>query len=145
MPEVPIERSRYERDELLAISRALSSERDIRKLLDLVLDKSRRITGADAGSVVFARQAINTASNATTLTVSPYQDHEAIVEAGQRACAEERIRFVVTDYRDRYGAATRRSRELGMYRQNYCGCVLSEAEARRERAARKEARAARTP
>jgi HD-GYP domain-containing protein (c-di-GMP phosphodiesterase class II) len=51
MPEVPIERSRYERDELLAISRALSSERDIRKLLDLVLDKSRRITGADAGSV----------------------------------------------------------------------------------------------
>ena len=47
----PLERSRYERDELLAISRALSSERDIRKLLDLVLDKSRRITGADAGSV----------------------------------------------------------------------------------------------
>ena len=47
----PIERSRYERDELLAISRALSSERDIRKLLDLVLAKSRRITGADAGSV----------------------------------------------------------------------------------------------
>jgi len=47
----PIERSRYERNELLAISRALSSERDIRKLLDLILDKSRRITGADAGSV----------------------------------------------------------------------------------------------
>ncbi|HEX7597633.1 MAG TPA: hypothetical protein VF518_05425, partial [Polyangia bacterium] len=46
-----VERSRYERDELLEISRALSSERDIRKLLDLVLQKSRRITGADAGSV----------------------------------------------------------------------------------------------
>jgi HD-GYP domain-containing protein (c-di-GMP phosphodiesterase class II) len=44
-------RARYERDELLAISRALSSERDIRKLLDLVLLKSRQITGADAGSV----------------------------------------------------------------------------------------------
>ena len=53
VPEAPgpIERSRYERDELLAISRALSSERDIRKLLDLILDKSRRMTGADAGSV----------------------------------------------------------------------------------------------
>ncbi|MGB7812073.1 MAG: hypothetical protein WBP56_13185, partial [Polyangia bacterium] len=47
----PVERSRYERDELLAISRALSSEHDIRKLLDLILDKSRRMTGADAGSV----------------------------------------------------------------------------------------------
>ena len=38
-------------DELLAISRALSSERDIRKLLALILEKSRQITGADAGSV----------------------------------------------------------------------------------------------
>jgi HD-GYP domain-containing protein (c-di-GMP phosphodiesterase class II) len=44
-------RARYERDELLAISRALSSERDIHKLLDLILLKSRQITGADAGSV----------------------------------------------------------------------------------------------
>ncbi len=45
------ERFRYERDELLAVSRALSSERDINKLLDLILQKSRHITGADAGSV----------------------------------------------------------------------------------------------
>lgn len=44
-------RARYEREELLAISRALSSERDIHKLLDLILLKSRQITGADAGSV----------------------------------------------------------------------------------------------
>jgi len=44
-------RARYERDELLQISRALSSERDIRKLLGLILLKSRQITGADAGSV----------------------------------------------------------------------------------------------
>jgi len=49
--EVAATRARYERDELLAISRALSSERDIRKLLDLILYKSRQITGADAGSV----------------------------------------------------------------------------------------------
>jgi HD-GYP domain-containing protein (c-di-GMP phosphodiesterase class II) len=49
--EQTAERARYERDELLAISRALSSERDIHKLLDLVLYKSRQITGADAGSV----------------------------------------------------------------------------------------------
>jgi HD-GYP domain-containing protein (c-di-GMP phosphodiesterase class II) len=51
-PEIDVERrARYEREELLAISRALSSERDIRKLLDLILLKSRQITGADAGSV----------------------------------------------------------------------------------------------
>jgi len=36
---------------LLATSRALSSQRDIRKLLALILEKCREITGADAGSV----------------------------------------------------------------------------------------------
>src|SRR5881392_1153563 len=45
------DRSRYELDELLGISRAMSSQRDINKLLDLILQKSRQITGADAGSV----------------------------------------------------------------------------------------------
>ena len=44
-------RARYERDEILVIARALASERDIRALLDLILLKSRQITGADAGSV----------------------------------------------------------------------------------------------
>jgi HD-GYP domain-containing protein (c-di-GMP phosphodiesterase class II) len=45
------ERFRYEVAELLAASRALSSERDIRKLLTLILEKTRQVTGADAGSV----------------------------------------------------------------------------------------------
>jgi HD-GYP domain-containing protein (c-di-GMP phosphodiesterase class II) len=48
---VTARRFRLQIDELLAISRALSSERDIRKLLTLILQKAREITGADAGSV----------------------------------------------------------------------------------------------
>jgi HD-GYP domain-containing protein (c-di-GMP phosphodiesterase class II) len=40
-----------ELEELLAISRALSSERDRRRLLDLILAKARQVTNADAGSV----------------------------------------------------------------------------------------------
>lgn len=45
------ERYRYELGELIAIARAISSERDIGKLLGLILEKSRYVTGADAGSV----------------------------------------------------------------------------------------------
>jgi HD-GYP domain-containing protein (c-di-GMP phosphodiesterase class II) len=45
------DRYRYELDELNEIGRALSSERDIRKLLALILEKSRQVTDADAGSV----------------------------------------------------------------------------------------------
>lgn len=77
---------------------------------------------------------------ATTLSVSPYQSHPAIVDAGREACAAEGVAFVETDFRDRYPAATRRSRELGMYRQNYCGCVISDVEAARQRDERRRAR-----
>jgi HD-GYP domain-containing protein (c-di-GMP phosphodiesterase class II) len=46
-----LSRYRYELDELVAIARALTQERDIDKLLGLILEKSRFITGADAGSI----------------------------------------------------------------------------------------------
>lgn len=78
---------------------------------------------------------------ATTLTVSPYQDPDGIRIAGEEACRQEGIAFLVTDFRGRYPEATRRSRALGMYRQNYCGCAPSMAEAEADRAARKAARA----
>ncbi len=44
-------RDRYELDELASIGRALSAERDIDRLLALVLAKTRHLTGADAGTV----------------------------------------------------------------------------------------------
>jgi predicted adenine nucleotide alpha hydrolase (AANH) superfamily ATPase len=53
------------------------------------------------------------------------------------------VEFLVTDFRERYGDATRRSRELGMYRQNYCGCRYSEDEAAGQRERRRTERAAR--
>jgi hypothetical protein len=77
---------------------------------------------------------------ATTLTVSPYQNPAAIREAGEAACAAAGVRFMPTDFRERYPEATRRSRELGMYRQNYCGCHLSMREAEESRARRREER-----
>ena len=79
---------------------------------------------------------------ATTLAVSPYQDPAAIREAGEAACAAVGVRFIAADFRDRYSDATRRSRELGMYRQNYCGCLPSGAEAAAEREERRRARVA---
>lgn len=77
---------------------------------------------------------------ATTLTVSPYQDPEAIRRAGERACAQRGVGFMVTDFRPRYPEAVRRSKDIGMYRQRYCGCVLSETEAARTREERRKRR-----
>ncbi len=46
-----LNRYRYELGELIEIARALTTEREIDKLLNLILEKSRFITAADAGSM----------------------------------------------------------------------------------------------
>ncbi|MBK7581212.1 MAG: GAF domain-containing protein [Myxococcales bacterium] len=46
-----LNRYRYELGELIEIARALTTEREIGKLLALILEKSRFVTGADAGSM----------------------------------------------------------------------------------------------
>ncbi len=46
-----LNRYRYELGELIEIARALTTEHEIDKLLGLILEKSRFVTGADAGSV----------------------------------------------------------------------------------------------
>jgi predicted adenine nucleotide alpha hydrolase (AANH) superfamily ATPase len=77
----------------------------------------------------------------TTLAVSPYQlldvcDEELVAIAHVRGLTP-----VVRDFRPNYPEATRRSRELGMYRQNYCGCRFSAAEAALDRHAARDRRA----
>ena len=46
-----LNRYRYELGELIEIARALTTERELDKLLGLILEKARFITGADAGSI----------------------------------------------------------------------------------------------
>ncbi len=78
----------------------------------------------------------------TTLSVSPYQYTEVIREEVDRAAERAGLEGVFEDFRPYYDEATRRSRELGMYRQNFCGCRISDEEAAAERAERKAERAA---
>ncbi|MDI9589750.1 MAG: epoxyqueuosine reductase QueH [Acidobacteriota bacterium] len=83
----------------------------------------------------------------TTLVVSPYQLFDTCRDVLGRLAASWGLEMVWRDFRAWYPEATARSRELGMYRQSYCGCRFSAAEAtigRHEaRDARKAARAAR--
>lgn len=77
----------------------------------------------------------------STLSVSPYQYTDVIREELERAAAAQEIDARFEDYRPYYDEATRRSRERGMYRQNNCGCRISDLEAQAERAQRKARRA----
>ena len=70
---------------------------------------------------------------ATTLAVSPYQLFDVCNDVLTRLAAAHGLTPVIRDFRPWYPEATRRSRELGMYRQNYCGCRFSAAEAALDR------------
>lgn len=70
----------------------------------------------------------------TTLAVSPYQLFETCNDVLERLAAARGLTPVIRDFRTYYPEATRRSRELGMYRQSYCGCRFSAVEAAMDRA-----------
>jgi predicted adenine nucleotide alpha hydrolase (AANH) superfamily ATPase len=64
----------------------------------------------------------------TTLSISPWQDHAAIRAEGLRAADHHGVEFVYEDLRPLYGESRRLSKEWGIYRQQYCGCLVSEWE-----------------
>ncbi len=61
----------------------------------------------------------------TTLLVSIYQDHEAVAEAAARASKRVGIDFLYRDFRDGYRKGQEMAKADGLYRQKYCGCILS--------------------
>lgn len=77
---------------------------------------------------------------ATTLSISPYQDPGMLDEVGRAVADQSGLVWAGADWRSRYPEATRRSRDLGMYRQNYCGCLPSREEAQRAREQRRARR-----
>ncbi len=68
----------------------------------------------------------------TTLSISPWQDHDAIRSGGEKAAARHGVEFLYRDLRPLYRESRRLSREWGLYRQKYCGCLLSEWERYRD-------------
>lgn len=51
-----LDRYRIENSELINIARAMTTERDLNKLLGVILEKCRLVTGADAGSIYVVEQ-----------------------------------------------------------------------------------------
>lgn len=62
----------------------------------------------------------------TTLLVSPFQKHDLIRDIGEAIGVEYGVPFYYADYRPGFKEAAARSKEMGMYRQQYCGCIYSE-------------------
>ena len=63
----------------------------------------------------------------TTLLYSKFQKHDDIAALG-RDLSTEKTRFLYHDFREGWKEGIETSKEWGIYRQQYCGCLYSENE-----------------
>ncbi|KPJ63656.1 MAG: hypothetical protein AMJ45_07115, partial [Syntrophobacter sp. DG_60] len=64
----------------------------------------------------------------TTLLYSKFQDHELIIDIGKSLAKRYGVSFLYEDFRAGWKEGIEVSKELNMYRQQYCGCIYSEKE-----------------
>lgn len=61
----------------------------------------------------------------STLFVSPYQKHDVMREVFYKAGEKYGVEFYYRDFRDGFYSGQQQAREIGLYRQKYCGCIKS--------------------
>ena len=62
----------------------------------------------------------------STLLASIYQNHDVMVEFGEKYAEEFGVEFLYRDFRPNFRGGNVKAREEGLYMQKYCGCIFSE-------------------
>ncbi len=67
----------------------------------------------------------------TTLSVSPHKNSQKLNEIGKELSEKYGVKYLFSDFKKRngYKRSIELSTEFSLYRQNYCGCVYSKAQA----------------
>ncbi len=63
----------------------------------------------------------------STLSISPYKNAEKLNMIGEEISKDSKVKYLVNDFKKKGGylRSTILSKEMGLYRQDYCGCVYS--------------------
>jgi len=88
-------------------------------------DRCRMCYRRRLGAAAAKTDELGFAGFTTTLLISPWQNHEAIVEIGEAVAREHDVKFLYRDFRPFYREGQRLARADGLYRQKYCGCLPS--------------------
>ncbi len=64
----------------------------------------------------------------SSLLYSRYQDHEGLIEFGQKMQERHGVEFLYEDFRVGWQSGIAESKKMGLYRQKYCGCIFSKLE-----------------
>lgn len=62
----------------------------------------------------------------STLLYSKFQNHDLIREIGEYIGKDQGVPFLYRDFREGWKEGIEESKQLNMYRQQYCGCIYSE-------------------
>ena len=84
----------------------------------------------------------------TTLSISPLKNGQKLNEIGDQLAGEYGVRYLNSDFKKKngYQRSVELSKEYGMYRQYYCGCVFSKRQRDEEIAAgRQETKSVQMP
>ena len=66
----------------------------------------------------------------TTLSISPLKNADKLNEIGEKLSKEYGVKHLPSDFKKKegYKQSVELSKEYGLYRQNFCGCVYSRKE-----------------
>ena len=118
----------YDPDEFYSLTRGMEELREggerCRICYRLRLEQSARYA-RDEGFDYFT----------TTLSISPYKNAKWLNEIGRELEEEWGVKYLYSDFKKKngYKRSIEISREYGLYRQDYCGCVYSKMESANKR------------
>lgn len=105
---------------------------DLEEFLRLVVyreaERCRFCYGLRLKAAAIAAKKANFDGFTATLLYSRFQKHEVIREIGEQIGLEVGVPFYYDDFRPGWQEGINESKRLGLYRQNYCGCIYSEKE-----------------
>jgi len=61
----------------------------------------------------------------TTLRISPYQNQALLLKIGKKIAEKNNLKFYTNELVSCFSESVILSKEQGMYRQKYCGCIYS--------------------
>jgi predicted adenine nucleotide alpha hydrolase (AANH) superfamily ATPase len=78
----------------------------------------------DAAAAEAGRRGLTTYT--TSLLYSKYQKHDLVRGVASEMAAEHKVEFYYEDFRRGWREGIVESKAMGLYRQQYCGCIYSE-------------------
>ncbi len=70
----------------------------------------------------------------TTLSVSPYKNAQKLNQIGETLANSYGVKYLFSDFKKKngYKSSIELSKEFGLYRQDYCGCVFSQRQSEKQ-------------